>query len=71
MDGVKLVRSLRRLDSDVRVIVSSGHLQKENRDVLESLGVSVFLDKPYTADRLLRSLRGALDEPAASPRLAA
>lgn len=56
MDGVKLVKSLRRLKPDVRVIVSSGHMQKENQDALQSLGVSFFLDKPYSAEKLLRAL---------------
>ena len=60
MDGVKLVKSLRRLKPDVRVIVSSGHMQKENLDALQSLGVSCFLDKPYSADRLLRALYAIL-----------
>jgi len=61
MDGVKLTRSLRRLDPDVRVIVSSGHIQKENGQELEALGVEVFLEKPYNADKLLRALRRVLD----------
>ncbi len=60
MDGVALVRSLRKLDPHVRVIVSSGHFQKENMVVLEGLGVKTFLDKPYTADKLLRAVSAAL-----------
>jgi DNA-binding NarL/FixJ family response regulator len=63
MDGVKLVKSLRRLKPDVRVIVSSGHMQKENQDALQSLGVSCFLDKPYSADKLLRALYAILHRP--------
>jgi PAS domain S-box-containing protein len=61
MDGVKLTRSLRRLDPEVRVIVSSGHIQRENGQELEALGVEVFLEKPYNADKLLRALRKVLD----------
>jgi PAS domain S-box-containing protein len=61
MDGVKLTRSLRRLDPNVRVIVSSGHIQKENGQELEALGVEIFLEKPYNADKLLRALRQVLD----------
>jgi len=61
MDGVELVRSLRKVDPGVRVIVSSGHFQKENIVVLEGLGVKMFLDKPYTAEKLLRSVRSVLD----------
>lgn len=60
MDGITLTRSLRKLNPDVKIIVSSGHFQKENMAVLSSLGVKAFLDKPYTADKLLRSLRTVL-----------
>ncbi|HSI12852.1 MAG TPA: PAS domain S-box protein [Chthoniobacter sp.] len=71
MDGVQLVRSLRKVDPKVRVIVSSGHMQKENIVVLEGLGVKSFLDKPYTAEKLLRSvqqvLRAESDEPELMP----
>jgi len=60
MDGVALVRSLRKLDPGVRVIVSSGHFQKENMVILEGLGVKTFLDKPYTAEKLLRAMSEVL-----------
>ena len=60
MDGVTLARALKKLNPDVRVIVSSGHFQKENVTILERIGVRTFLDKPYTADKLLRSLQAEL-----------
>ncbi len=60
MDGVTLTRALKKLNPAVRVIVSSGHFQKENVAILEALGVRNFLDKPYTADKLLRSLHAEL-----------
>jgi PAS domain S-box-containing protein len=64
MDGVSLVRSLRRVDPKAKIIVSSGHLQKEMMTVLSSLGVKTFLNKPYTADKLLRAVQATLkDEP--------
>jgi PAS domain S-box-containing protein len=61
MDGVKLVRNLRRIDPDVRVVVSSGHIQREIAQELESLGVADFIEKPYNADQLLRALRNVID----------
>jgi len=61
MDGVKLVRSLRRIDPAVRVVVSSGHIQREAAEELESLGVDVCIEKPYNAEQLLRALRKVLD----------
>ena len=62
MDGVTLVRSLRKLDPNVRVIASSGQFQKETTVVLEGLGVKTFLDKPYTAEKLLRAMKSALGQ---------
>lgn len=60
MDGVRLVRSLRRIDRDVRVVVSSGHIQREAAQELETLGVNVLIEKPYNADQLLRALKKVL-----------
>jgi len=62
MDGVSLVRSLRRVDPKAKIIVSSGHLQKEMMTVLSSLGVKTFLNKPYTADKLLRAVQATLKD---------
>jgi two-component system, cell cycle sensor histidine kinase and response regulator CckA len=62
MDGVRLVRSLRRIDPKVRVVVSSGHIQREVAQELESLGVNVFIEKPYNADQLLRALRKVIED---------
>jgi CheY-like chemotaxis protein len=68
MDGIALIRALRKVDPTVRAIVSSGHLQQEQIITLESLGVKRFLDKPYTANKLLRTLRETLDSPPTLPK---
>ena len=70
MDGITLTRSLRKVTQDVKVIVSSGHIQKENQAILEGLGVKVFLDKPYTAEKLLRYVKQALAAAPASTKAA-
>jgi DNA-binding NarL/FixJ family response regulator len=62
MDGVKLIRNLRRVNPHVRVIVSSGHVQKDTARELHSLGVRHILEKPYNAEKLLRTLRSAIDQ---------
>ena len=61
MDGVTLVRSLKRLNPSVRIVVSTGQLRKGVRAELEGLGVRHILRKPYTGDELLRCLRDAID----------
>ncbi len=65
MDGVTLSRALKRLNPKVRIIVSSGHFHKDNVTILESLGIKTFLDKPYTAEKLLRSIQAELSRPIA------
>jgi two-component system cell cycle sensor histidine kinase/response regulator CckA len=66
MDGIALVRALRRLDPAVKVVVSSGHCPPEQVVALEGLGVKRFLDKPYTASKLLKILHDTLaEQPAA------
>ncbi len=64
MDGIALVRSLRKVNPKVRIIVSSGHVTKEAQVVLSGLGVTAFLDKPYSAEKLLRALRTVIEAPA-------
>ena len=60
MDGITLTKSLKKLTPDARVIISSGHIQKENQTILEGLGVKAFLEKPYTAEKLLRCVKQAI-----------
>ena len=61
MDGLSLVRSIRKLDSRVGIIVSSGHLLPEQAVVFEGLGVKTFLDKPYSASKLMKALQNVLN----------
>lgn len=60
MDGPATIRALQRMNSKVRIIAASGlgtgHHAGEG--VLE--GVSVFLNKPYTAEKLLKTLADVL-----------
>jgi CheY-like chemotaxis protein len=70
MDGITLTKSLKKLTPDARVIVSSGNIQKENQTILEGLGVKHFLEKPYTAEKLLLCVKNALAESAAASKAA-
>jgi CheY-like chemotaxis protein len=65
MDGINLTRSIRKVSLDAKIIVSSGHIHKENQAILQGLGVTTFLEKPYSAEKLLRSIRALLPVPIA------
>ncbi len=62
MDGASTLRALQRLDPKVRVIMTSGLADAGVGSASGGGGPSAFLQKPYTADKLLRTLRGVLDQ---------
>jgi len=62
MDGPATIRALQRMDPKVRIIAASGlgAGQRAGEGALE--GVSVFLNKPYTAEKLLNTLAQVLKD---------
>jgi len=62
MDGTATIRALQRMDPKVRIIAASGlgAGQRGGEGALE--GVSVFLNKPYTAEKLLNTLARVLKD---------
>ena len=60
MDGPATIRALQRMNPKVRIIAASGlgTGQRAGEGALE--GVSVFLNKPYTAEKLLKTLAEVL-----------
>ena len=59
MDGKAMVRALRKIDPDVRIIATSGLVQQGQSSA--NLGVQEVLIKPHTAETLLGTLRRVLD----------
>lgn len=61
MNGPAIIRALRGLNPDVRIIAMSG-LASDGAGGGAGLDVQALLPKPYTADKLLITLREVLDE---------
>ncbi|MGH9874756.1 MAG: PAS domain-containing hybrid sensor histidine kinase/response regulator [Pyrinomonadaceae bacterium] len=60
MDGPATIRALQRMNPKVRIIAASG-LPKGQRTGESSLeGINVFLNRPYTAEKLLKALAQVL-----------
>jgi PAS domain S-box-containing protein len=60
LDGPAAIRALRKLNPEVKIIVSSG-LKVDGKPIeAASAGVNVFLWKPYTADKLLKAVANVL-----------
>ena len=60
MDGPATIRALQRMNPQIKIIAASGlgTAQRAGEGALE--GVSVFLNKPYTAEKLLKTLAQVL-----------
>jgi PAS domain S-box-containing protein len=70
MDGVALIRALRKMKPGVPMIASTGLGEKARLAALKALGVETVLNKPYKADALMRTIHHAL-HPKAAPANAA
>lgn len=64
MDGPTLVRALRKLQPNMKVIACSGLGQESKEKELAPLGVKAFLAKPFTTEKLLQTLHDVLAAPA-------
>lgn len=62
MDGVQTFRELRRVQSDMRVILASGYSEDEIADRFAGKGLSGVIQKPYSSDAIAAKLREALGE---------
>ncbi len=60
MDGLDVLRRLRELDSHAQVVMISGHGTIQTAVEATQLGAYDFLEKPLDTDRILLTLRNAL-----------
>jgi CheY-like chemotaxis protein len=60
MDGVATIRALQKMDANVRIIAASGLAANEKAAEAATLGVRMFLPKPYTAETLLTMIAETL-----------
>jgi PAS domain S-box-containing protein len=61
MGGRKCLEEIRKINSDVRVVVASGYSEDGHSDALVELGARSFIEKPFNIERLLSVVREVLD----------
>jgi len=61
MNGEEALHELRRVDPDIRVILSSGYTEQEIAARFEGKGLAGFIQKPYTLEVLRNCLRSLTD----------
>jgi PAS domain S-box-containing protein len=61
MDGVMLIRAIKKMKPDTAILASTGQGEQGRMAELQSLSVNNFLTKPYNTEKLLLGLRNALE----------
>jgi PAS domain S-box-containing protein len=62
LDGITAIRTLQKINPQVKVIATSGLMSKDKLGEIMKTGVKKFLPKPYTVNELLLSLQEILNE---------
>ncbi|MHC0066221.1 response regulator [Nostoc sp. UIC 10890] len=56
MDGITTIRTLRKINPDVKIIAVSGLSSSDKVNTAYDMGIKAFLCKPYTASQLLQTI---------------
>ena len=62
MDGQASIRATRKINPEVKIIAVSGLVEKDKLAKVDDVHVQAFLSKPYTAEKLLRTIHEVLSE---------
>jgi PAS domain S-box-containing protein len=62
MDGAATIRALKKIDPGVRIIAASGLMTDEKIAESGKAGIQAYLQKPYTAEKLLTTLNDVLQK---------
>jgi PAS domain S-box-containing protein len=61
MNGEEAFRVIRQISSDARVLLSSGYSEEYSDGRFAELGLAGFIQKPYQFDKMIASLRAAVE----------
>ena len=66
MDGAALVRALKKMDPEIKIVAMSGLTSEGTTAELTSLKVNAFLSKPFSAETLLKTFSDVFSQTAIS-----
>jgi CheY-like chemotaxis protein len=62
LDGYSLVRAVREIVPEIKIVLSSGSLGEAEHRIAADLRVAAFLPKPYTVPQLISCIRGVFPQ---------
>jgi two-component system chemotaxis response regulator CheY len=60
MDGLEVLRQLRALDADARVVMATADVQSSTREMAEAGGAAGFVTKPFNTTAIVAAVEAAL-----------
>jgi CheY-like chemotaxis protein len=60
LSGFEVMEQLHRMDPEICVIACSGYFQEDARDLCQAIGFTDVLQKPYTLEHLVATVRRGL-----------
>ena len=60
MFGIDVLKKLREMDPEARVIVATADIQSSTREITVAEGAAGFVTKPFTVDDVLNAVQSAL-----------
>ena len=65
MNGIVLARALRKMEAELKIIISTGRNDDLNSKEIAALHLDGFLRKPYTKENLLAKVADVIHAPSA------
>ena len=62
MYGLDVLKKIREMDPEARVIVASADIQETTIDMVKTAGANAYINKPLTPEKVLQALDAAFDE---------
>ncbi len=60
--GIEVLNDIKKINSDIKIVLSSGYTLESNQDNLIQTQVDDFIQKPYTVEKLAEVVRKNLDK---------
>lgn len=60
MDGIEVLKKLREMDGQARVVIATADIQGSTRTLTEEAGASGFITKPFAAAQVIGAVNAAL-----------
>ena len=62
MYGLDVLKKIREMDPEARVIVASADIQETTIDMVKTAGANAYINKPLTPEKVLHALDSVLNE---------